>query len=336
MSINTLSIRQAEQALDEGKELMQLFTCDYKHTFFLTKDEYKVKYISSFASLHDLVCSVFDYTAYRIFLDQTARPSFADLNEFIQRMRPGVVVGTEEDLNEYVNGPVPHYYVSGNKFTVQHFPKGTLVTTSSITHGLHRDPLPSVLYVTKVVQNDIDSFCLVTSTPSPYSFDSKEGFYTFNMTLVDTIVMRGTGGLVVERFLGYDPERLKRMDATEMFTETSRKNYYMSGMTGCTALVEMLVSQLSRREGAVVDYRSLTDSILKQSFVKRVLVNRRVHRPDHYVFSINKKRAKRFVKQNVNRFLMSAREAQYLDDEEGREATYRSLEFDEGYDFTHQ
>jgi hypothetical protein len=322
MTINFLTTQQVEKEIDKNVDLVQLFTRDYKFTFFITKEEYEEESVLNSVAAAFLVPNYFYYGAYWVFVNNTTPSKFADLEHFVQRMRPGITVGTLDDFNGLIGNPAIPHEKEDNKFTAQHFPKGTLVTVSTVISGMgvfHKSLYPSVFYITKVIQNGADSFVLETSTVVDSLTDPEDEAFKFNMNHVDTIVMRGTGELVVERF-SYNKNRVDMLNAAHEFPDLARKNRWLTH--GAVELVRLMVSQLPRREGAVVDNYRLASYLLDQSFVKEVPVGKSYSGANVYLFSINKKRAKCFVKQNVNRFLSSAKKAQKKYDDMFKRASW--------------
>lgn len=83
------------------------------------------------------------------------------------------------------------------------------------------------------------------------------------------------------------------------FPEYAKKSVWL--LYDLEPAIEMLTNSVKLPDNVEIKYFEMARELSRKSFVKSTTI-------DWYgnpVFSINKKRAKRFVKQNLNRFLMS-------------------------------
>lgn len=207
------------------------------------------------------------------------------------------------------------------KWLPEHFTPGTIVSCDdgvskySAVHGQHE--------VISVTGNGPNSYCVVTTTMvdsmvTPGTTDNK----VFNIDHVVNIVKPGRGNAVFK-------ERLKYLDVVSAshfrMNVELRKKYVRLG-----DLVDATLAQYSNSicRGAVLDWDSLRADLLKQSFVvMRPHYNRGNSEYPLYIairFDLryplaDKKRAKKWIKANINRYLTSAKkiaeESERIDDD---------------------
>lgn len=344
MSISILTITGLNLAIALNKEIVQVFKRDFSKTFFMLKKDFLVGKADP-SSRNDLigigaVSKMFDNKAYAKFKqNQFDRYGAAELLakynmlivEYVARMYKGIqIVEKHEDV-------FPDFYSyelptsdEGNKFQPEHFLVGTQVTVSPELARMYWDHLyPSVFTVEGIRQNGPNGFVLTTSTDDMSGLVPGEK-YCFNISHVENIVSQGKGVIKIDPWkqIGAN-EILKFADASKSNPEYAKKNHWLT-YGDCNRLVFAIAGMPDIPRGAVLNTGGLMWLLLEQSFVQKIQMGR--GNWDFALYSINKKRAKRFVKQNLNRFLSSAKKEQQQHDDEMERYYRKEMDLDSDLD----
>jgi hypothetical protein len=317
-----LTIQQINWAIESNCNLVQLTTMNLEKVFFMLEEEYIEKNIKSekrFQFYHNS----FDTEAYRTYInrrwshrlseEQFRRRIGFDIEQFVAMTDYGAIISESQEEFDAVPRCIEHPVAQWrcDRFVPEHFPKGTLITVSRVI-GLHsHDHLhPTVYTVDHVVQNGPNSFCVKTTTPESKfwkkEFADKDATYGFNISHVDKILMRGDGELKIVGRHNRDKQDVSFYDESHRCPQIARKNHWLSW--NLRSIVNSLVGQPTQR-GSYYDTSLIASELRMRPFVKEV--------PAQYMglLLINKKRAKRFISQNKNRFLVSAISVQKEEDD---------------------
>lgn len=322
MSLTVMNITQIEEAVNSGQEIVQIFKSDLTMTAFALKSDY-AEHISneeqSAAYTAELV-KRFDTEAFLRFLKVRGTPFKEALIDFIGRMYEGLQLKEESGVGFYEYETTDNYphSVAHTKLNPSFFPKGTLVTVSRILMGMHTTlqlAFPSVFTVNRVVQNGVNSFLLETTTPDTSSIAEPGELYKFNIHHVTGIVMRGIE-MDVEYYkdsFGNDcGDHAVSASDLEKYATYNKSEWMVHDQFGLGLIIRRLVGDKLKGKGVALDAWGMVCLLEKQTFVK---VSKPVFSRMYEMRLVNKKRTKRFVKQNVNRFLYSAEKRQReLDD----------------------
>lgn len=182
------------------------------------------------------------------------------------------------------------------KFQPEHFPVGTVFT---VDDSVCWPPgCQSVFRAVSVVRNGFDSYSVETDTPS---FIPKLGNRQFHFGYIKDILSRGKGPVVVNhRWFGLQPPSKSLMDRTseqEFVSWThfgkGKGQYKTLSLLGT---VQWLASCIAPA-GTTIDWDRLLDALVAQSWVRRGDEMRGF-------FYIPKKKLRRWLKQNLNRFAL--------------------------------
>lgn len=215
--------------------------------------------------------------------------------------------------------------IKEKKWFAQHFPVGTVVKIEGfkcVTCGDKEEIVTDytdtykkfglVMVVQKVIHVSPTHLMIETS----YYNEACGMYQTFNVDHVSSIVKRGQGPVLVDYGNGHQPVfNTKKYISNGPFN----KNCYYS--SNIREIIHHLVSQshlskeLSIKEGFI-------DFFLDQTFVKREVLIPSL--PTWKFFCVDKKRAKRFVQQNINRWIKPMKQAR-KEAEEKAEEEYRSF-----------
>lgn len=94
-------------------------------------------------------------------------------------------------------------------------------------------------------------------------------------------------------------------EVSPVFSEFVRKNYWVR-LNAKTVIIS-IVRNLPNRNVGNLDYYNFCIALLQQTFVKEKLLGKSVTGANVYIYIFNKKRTKRFIKQNLNRFLKQSK-----------------------------
>lgn len=321
MSIKTLTLQAVEAAIAENKAIFQIFNRTFTKVFFILKEDYELGVSNAESDLYKLKSSGmfktkgFDNDAFEKFCEEqsisygTKRSKLSTepwLLTCVKRMYAGIeLVTSHEDIIDCFYNRDTREPRKDNKFGPEHFPPGTQFTLSYILASFYTNAeYPSVFTVQGIVQNGPNSFILETTADDMQELSIGEK-YSFNISHVENIVLRGKGPVKL-----HVPQTRQISDVSVNFPALVKKGYWLTH--GSSATIFGLTSRLTVPTGTVLDAEALNDQLMKQSFVKEAP---RVAGYFPTLWLINKKRAKRFVKQNLNRFLSSAKQAQVKRDE---------------------
>jgi hypothetical protein len=236
---------------------------------------------------------VFDINAYRAFKLNSKRNTFL---QYIDAMRPGIIViETSEEFLEIAKNDTYASIKRNNKYCEQHFPSGTLVTINPFIYIFNDQHLyPSVFTVKKVIAAGRNNFILETDTLDMNRCAAENEYFKFNISHVESILLRGDKMSVEPHcsevlLFGITPD--SRYDEF-----VKRGHWLVNNMYG---LVYKLTSEYFS-DSMNIRKQKIANDLLKQSFVK-VIYNSATH---EYVYRLNKKRTKRFIKQNKNRYTL--------------------------------
>ena len=333
MFINPLSILGVQVAIEVNRETVQIFNRNFTKTFFMLKEDYLAAMADKEGSFYNFKMGTcarakdFDNEAFMafkksFFVDYGERdhsrfiPSL--IGEYVGRMYDGIQFMSWEDeiISDFYNFEEVAPEENKVSFLPEHFLKGTQVTVSPIIGGFHRDHLhPSVFTVQGIQQNGPNSFVLKTTTPEKSGVFPEGEMYGFNIGHVKKIVLQGKGAINIDPWKNIDYARILRFEnASKSYPKYSKKNHWLT-YGDCSQLMVALVSKHAIPRGSVVDAPALMDLLMRQSFVKKIDTGN-IHFYNPRLWLINKKRAKVFIKKNLNRFLSSAKKAQQEYDDE--------------------
>lgn len=188
------------------------------------------------------------------------------------------------------------------KFHTHHFPAGTIVVLEDDMYRHTPSKIPGEEFeITKVVRTGPVNYVLETTKKM-----DREAFgdmnQAFNMTCVKAIVKRGSGPVVFHE-RDFDPKDFRFLE------EKHELAAYMNVKIKKThfahwSLRDILMFCIINRpvNGSMLDMETLQAAVEKQSFVHSL--------NDYGSVSVNKKRLKRFIKQNYNRFLVKVKKTQ--------------------------
>ena len=308
-----------------NKEIVQVFNSGFTKTFFMLKEDYiaekdkpdSILRTGSFYTVPKLfdvsACVEFKRAQFKRYgTDKSKEPMRMLVVEYIERMYKGIqIVEKHEDVS-------PDFYTyelstsdKDNKYQPEHFLIGTQVTVSPTIGKMYRDHLyPSVFTVQGIRANGPSSFVLVTTADDMSGILPGEK-YSFNISHVENIVSQGKGIIKIQSRRNLDYGAVLQYERVERgYPQYAKKNHWL--VYGGSMLITHLVHKLNIPIGSVVDSDSFVDVLLSQHFVKVINTGRFGPR----LYLVNKKRARRFVKQNLNRFMSSAKKAQKEEDDE--------------------
>lgn len=181
------------------------------------------------------------------------------------------------------------------KWQPEHFPLGTTVTLKNYVNinGEFRfsseGPEP-VVTVCDIIANGIDSFLIQTE----FFNESLGIFHSFNFDHIGSIIKRGTGQIVNVKYRG-NPKAVCVNEVISDGLINTNKYYFRSDYEILNYLVSLttLPKTLYLKKG-------FFDFLVSQSFVKKTPD---AYYHDYFMYSMDKKRAKRFVRQNINRWI---------------------------------
>lgn len=192
------------------------------------------------------------------------------------------------------------------KFSVACFTPGTLFTVNDdMLNCIPGAKELNEFEVQAVYRNGVDSYVIETPKPHP---GIDETNISMNTAHVASIIKRGPGSFVIherqnnkaiiEYYVGLMEKN--RFDSFDKDKMKSLKTHHRTISPEFTTRFVLATMNISIE---FADCEALSNAIMSQSFAKAVEV-------DWFtVFVINKKRMKRFIKQNVNRFRITAKRA---------------------------
>ena len=234
-------------------------------------------------------------------LKQTPRSScdfLVQMRELIVDKETGVTtLSTDlEEFNPYWISKTIKQGTGGVKWSINYlnpglYPAGTLVRAKNLPGSYGNDELKNKIYVVKgLVVNGVNSYCIVTTEPDPC--EQIGGNHSFNISHVSEIVKRGDGKMVWlhdRKSTPYNPW-VKQAFFFLPKIKTSHLVYDLED-----AVIQSL--WFKDLDEVYIDTGKLKAQLFQQSWV-RLSQFRQVGN----VFVVNKKRLKRWLAQNLNRF----------------------------------
>lgn len=198
------------------------------------------------------------------------------------------------------------------KFHTHHFPVGTIFVLNDEMYHYSTSKVPGEEFVaTRVVRNGPNSYVVETTKKmNPEAFSDMNQSY--NMSHVKAIIKRGDGPMVFEEreFNPMDFKFLEEKHILENYYNIKTKKTHFVHWSP-RDIVMFCIRDRNTNGGGIFDMEKCLAALDKQSFATSF---------DHSKYgigavSLDKKRLKRFLKQNYNRFLVSVKEAQKQQDE---------------------
>lgn len=199
------------------------------------------------------------------------------------------------------------YIVPGNgpfikqpaPFNYHHFPEGTTFVINKYLRpydGKGNYSEANRTFTAKsVVLNGVGSYCVETTTPNRdiYGDDSIiPGYYTINISHVEKIIKRGGG--VVYNGRHYEKHNYHKSSLDRIYGNDAGGNKTNYTAFSVFSIIIHAVAKLNISTDHELDGDKLSQAFMKQTFVKI--------KPHHA--KANRKRTDRWIKQNINRFLM--------------------------------
>lgn len=208
------------------------------------------------------------------------------------------------------------------KFHTHHFPKGTIVVLDDDMCGYTTSKIPGEEFeTTKVVRTGPSNYVLETTKKmNPEVFGDMN--QAFNVTCVKAIVKRGDGPVVFHE-QDFDPMDFRFLEEKHILADylniKIKKTHFAHW-----SLRDILIFCINTRpvNGSMLDMERMLSAVEKQSFVKTSDRNGQ----GFGCVSVDKKRLKRFIKQNYNRFLVNVKKAQKEQDDMYDEINERDLD----------
>lgn len=209
-------------------------------------------------------------------------------------------------------------------FQPQHFPVGTTFEVNDDVAKFHKDDdgnYISVFTATGVHRNGPNSYVVQTTVLRTIGKSSM--FVSFHTDNIKRIVKRGAGPMNIE-YMQYSAAEIIYKDfireqtglskfafKTEQAAQVlgSARTHYL--FLGADTLMVQLVHRFLQPNHFVFDEQAAARSLMQQSFVHTVLLGKHLH-----VHCAPKKRLNRWLKQNVNRFLVNVKQKQAENDQE--------------------
>ena len=177
----------------------------------------------------------------------------------------------------------------------EHFPVGTVVVLGNYTRKngdfcriFDADSALAEVTVTGIVMNSLDSYLIRTGEINK-NLDIE---HVFNVDHVKSIVKRGNGPVKVEYYRSFKTmPNLKAGISSGLLNKNKYYFYYTQEITSYLISMSSLPKNLRIKEG-------FENFLLMQSFVKK-------EGQDRYpLYSMDKKKARRFIQQNINRWIV--------------------------------
>jgi hypothetical protein len=195
------------------------------------------------------------------------------------------------------------------KFIPQHFPVGTVFTLNEDMRT-YLDENDKLTYtVRSIVRNGVDSYVLKTGEYRTF-LDGAQIEKGYNISHVTSIVKRGDGPVLIDHgWYGVSQQRgllLKDIELSKANLEDAKGRGYYS--TYSPRYVVYWEAAKFAPVGSMLDVDELFVAIVDQTWCTR-WEDPRYTAISMPVFHINRKRLRKFIKQNLNRFLINVKEA---------------------------
>lgn len=213
------------------------------------------------------------------------------------------------------------------KFCTHHFPVGTVF---EINESVRFGKTQTEFTVTGIYRNGARSFVLETDTLREHT-----GYEAYNIDHVKRIISRGTGEVKIngsrrevdyQKVLREDQQRMEiqrpvtvRRDGEEVTVFTPRKRNYNTGSMQTLLMLECHRLGMTHAN-SWINYQRLISQVFLQTWCTHVTQNY------CQITMVNKKRLRRWLKQNINRFLTPVKAVLKAEDEEQREFYEREME----------
>lgn len=216
-----------------------------------------------------------------------------------------------------------------SKFNIAHFPNGTVFQIGTSALFGNKDA-QKVFTVANIVRNGVDSYVLQTTTRDEQlnAASRTEMMSSYNIVHVESIIKRGDGPVSVDhnRYgLGTVVQNNSHINQDYYYWHQKQEKKYSSGkyvgydMQGL--IISILIKQGTNPAG-MYDYGAFASLIYDQSWC---------HDKKSNVFCFyicDKKRLKKFVKQNKNRFLMNVKKTAAIIYKQEMDDYYKDMEDD--------
>lgn len=196
------------------------------------------------------------------------------------------------------------------KFGPQHFPNGTVVKLNDEFQKITQTNGLLTHTVTGLVRNGVKSYVFKTGVILEHT-----GEQGFNIDHVAQIVKRGSGKVTIDHgFYGVNKSKEHLIQLESGVLSTRHGDVGTKFPTGrhvtysVSAALGLELAKLAPA-GATIDYERMTAALVAQKFV--VSVQEHVHF-EHFV--VNKKRLRKWVKTNLNRYLANLTKLNKADD----------------------
>ena len=181
------------------------------------------------------------------------------------------------------------------KFDFAHFPKGTIfLLKPEFRHQFNGED--KEFEVNRIFQNGANSFVLQTTTWN----DVIQQWYSFNISHVQRIIKRGQGEILLSNSI---PNINLWQDDRQVKSKT---DYAVLNLT------PFILSLIYRYVPitAYIDLDQAVESLKEQGFVKTISNDSWY---SHYL--VNKKKVKKWLRQNANRLILSIKAAEKYENE---------------------
>lgn len=340
-----ISIEQAQSAIISGIPILQLYTKDYSSVYFMkacdiegTEKFYNLRGFFIFSTqnnryietliwrgaftLEGYTKKIHPETVLKDSADEAFEAALAWKYEYI------IPFGDEEQEQSKEVRTVKQTKKEKRTYNVQFFPVGTFLTRSWVVHFAESNWIPPEVYrVDGIQRNGINSHIIRTDVPSKIDWIPNE-VETFNIQWTEKIIERGSV-FKIDFSENTRPKDIRNaLECAALLGDDLERNakkgelvYYDLG-----TIIRSLVRELNISEHAILDIDLLSELLKKQSFVKEIVLGSLY---GFNTYRVNKKRAKRFIRQNQNRCLVSGKKAQEKHD---RAMYQESLAYDDWYD----
>ncbi len=194
----------------------------------------------------------------------------------------------------------------------QHFPKGTVVRIKGFKR-VEKDVVTNYeatemqVTVNMVIQNGISSWLIQTDEMN----DALDLHRSYNFDHIHSIVKRGEGPLVVSYIHDRHPSLNNKLSITDK--PLNKRRYYWMGVY---EIFYHLVNNTSLPKELCLK-EEFMEFFMKQSFVRKqkMFFGKNWN---WYIYSADKKKARRFFQQNVNRWIKPMKQVRIEAEEEAK------------------